>query len=67
MTTEHKTIWLQPTCPACELYPPDIEGRQWCQENMWSEGCDCGAMPVKYVLAPDQPTRDDVEEKSEGT
>jgi hypothetical protein len=46
----HKTIWLQPACD------DTIDGREWCQDNVWPNGCEeCGAMPVKYVLAPDQP------------
>jgi hypothetical protein len=50
----HKTIWLEPTCMACE-YTTD---RQWCQDNVWADGCeDCGSMPVKYILAPDQPLK----------
>jgi hypothetical protein len=51
---QHKTIWLQPWCQACA----DTEDRMWCQDNVWAEGCEeCGTMPVKYVLAPDQPAR----------
>jgi hypothetical protein len=51
MTREHETIWLQPWCGECELRAWDIEtGRQWCQDNPW-EDCECGAKPVKYVLA----------------
>lgn len=47
----HKTIWLQPSCQACAA-----EDRSWCQDNVWEGGCEeCGTMPVKYVLAPDQP------------
>lgn len=47
---EHPIIWLQPKCADCD------EDRTWCQDNVWGRGCEeCGAMPVKYVLAPDQP------------
>lgn len=50
---QHKVIWLQPHCEGCEA-----EDRNWCQDNVWAEGCEeCGAMPVKYLLAPDQPKR----------
>jgi hypothetical protein len=56
---QHKTIWLQPWCQACD----QTEDRLWCQDDIWSEGCEeCGAMPVKYVLAPDQPTKPPVTE-----
>lgn len=48
----HNVIWLQPWCQACAA----TEDRMWCQDNVWDSGCDeCGAMPVKYILAPDQP------------
>ena len=67
MTTNanHPVIWLQPWCDSCDLHSD--EGRQWCQDNVWDK-CDgagftfgvgrregCKQMPVKYVLAPDQP------------
>lgn len=48
--SDHPIIWLQPGCEGCEN-----QDRMWCQDNVWPEGCEeCGAMPVKYVLAPDQ-------------
>lgn len=48
----HKAIWLQPWCRVCE----HTEDRTWSQDNYWEDGCEeCGMMPVKYVLAPDQP------------
>ena len=53
-----KVIWLQPWCDACELHV--YEGRQWGQDNVWDK-CDsesCKQMPVKYILAPDQPKED---------
>jgi len=49
---EHKTIWLQPWCQSCARH----EDRAWCEDNVWAEGCEeCGVMPVKYQIAPDQP------------
>ena len=48
----HKVIWLQHECKVCQ-YKQD---RLWCQDNVWEDGCEeCGTMPVKYVLAEDQP------------
>ncbi len=53
--TEHQTIWLQPWCEQCERAAHSVEsGRTWCQDPVYDQ-CDCGAMPVKYVIAPDQP------------
>jgi hypothetical protein len=50
----HQVIWLQPRCSICDLRGD--EERYWSRENDWEGGCErCGAMPVKYVLAPDQP------------
>lgn len=47
----YKVIWLQPWCQDC-----GNADRMWCQDNVWSDGCEeCGTMPVKYVLATDQP------------
>lgn len=47
----HKIIWLQPSCEDCAG-----KDRMWCQDNVWDDRCEeCGAQPVKYVLAPDQP------------
>lgn len=49
---EYEAIWLQPWCGECEMRAYDIEtGRQWCKDNPW-EDCECGAKPVKYVIAP---------------
>jgi hypothetical protein len=53
---DHKTIWLQPWCPTCRLH--NDEGRQWCEDNVWEDGCEeCQGMPVKYTLADDQPKK----------
>lgn len=50
----HKTVWLQPWCETCRLH----EDRVWCEDNVWEDGCEvCEAMPVKYVLADDQPQK----------
>jgi hypothetical protein len=41
------TIWLAPECEE-----ESLEGRSWCQDNVWDEDCDfCGEKPVKYVRA----------------
>lgn len=53
---EHKVIWLQPAC--CD--GGHKYDREWSSTNEWPNGCeDCGEMPVKYILAPDQPTKSD--------
>ena len=49
--TEHKEIWLQPWCFECNACGGD---RNWCQDNVWEEGCDCGEKAVKYVLAEEK-------------
>lgn len=51
---KHPVIWLQPWCIDCE-HNQASEGRQWCEDDVWFEGCDCGVLPVKYVIAKDQP------------
>jgi hypothetical protein len=57
---KYPVIWLQPPCESCD------EDRLWCQDNVWPEGCDeCGAMPVKYVLAADQPERPEPEQEED--
>jgi hypothetical protein len=51
--TSHTTIWLQPWCAECDR--SSYEGRQWCEDNVWDKCDNCDALPVKYVIAPDQP------------
>src|SRR5208282_5758750 len=54
-----KTIWLQPWCDTCDLHV--YEGRQWCEDGSVFDKCEgegCGKMPVKYILAPNQPKED---------
>ena len=47
MSEEHKVIWLEPSCGE-----ENNEGRQWCQDNVWSDTCDgCEAKPVKFIRA----------------
>jgi hypothetical protein len=46
------TIWLQPWCDKCER---SAEDRTWCRDEVYLQCDECGAMPVKYVLASDQP------------
>lgn len=42
-----RRLWLS---PACEAKSPD--GRTWCVNNEWPEGCvDCAAPAVEYVRA----------------
>ncbi len=48
---QYPVIWLEPCCDKCE-YDGD---RRWSRDEAFFDPCDCGAMPVKYVLAPDQP------------
>ena len=50
MSGDHKEIWLQPWCDACATMGVD---RQWCQDDVWTACEECGAKPVRYVLAPD--------------
>lgn len=46
----HLTIWLAPGCEGqC------AQDREWCSDNVFEPCEECGAMPVKYILAPDQP------------
>jgi hypothetical protein len=55
--SEHQTIWLQPWCDECAKASWNETmsgGRTWCQDAVY-DSCDCGAMPVKYILAADQP------------
>lgn len=48
---EHPVIWLAPGCDGdC------VQDRCWADQDAWGPCEECGAMPVKYVLAPDQPT-----------
>jgi hypothetical protein len=51
----HKTIWLQPWCDGCQKHAG--ESRQWCEDDAWGQCEECPAMAIKYVLAPDQPTK----------
>lgn len=50
----HETIWLAPWCDGCEKQCYSDEGRTWCQENVYEPCEECGRMPVKYMIAPDQ-------------
>ena len=59
---DHPVIWLQAWCDSCERHV--YEGRQWCQDNVWDK-CDgegCKQMPVKYIIAPDQPNVEPIDE-----
>jgi formate dehydrogenase maturation protein FdhE len=53
--SDHQTIWLQPWCEDCDNNSYD--DRQWSENDNWGQCPDCGAMPVKYVIAPDQPQK----------
>lgn len=53
---QHQVIWLEPTCDGCEKYNSE---RLWCQDDVLDDCSECGARPVKYVLAPDQPQKPD--------
>lgn len=50
--SEHKEIWLSPQCCDYTLDAPD--GRTWCQDPV-NDCEECGAQPVRYVLASDTP------------
>lgn len=60
--SDHQTIWLKPWCDECKKnhYRHD-EGQTWCQDNVYDPCEECGAMPVKYVMASDQPQKPAVE------
>jgi hypothetical protein len=59
--SEHQIIWLQPWCADCELNSYG-DGRLWCDDPSYLDPCEgCGAMPVKYILAPDQPQKPEPE------
>lgn len=50
MSDEPKVIWLAPAC-----YSHDPEGRQWCEDNVWDDECECDEIKhraVRYVIAP---------------
>ena len=55
-TIEHTAIWLAPRCrrgPNDCKHPDAIEtidGRLWCQDNVWRACAKCGAAPVRYIL-----------------
>jgi len=53
-----KIIWLQPWCDMCELH--GYEGRQWC-DDVFDKCEGCSKMPVKYIIAPDQPKSESAE------
>jgi hypothetical protein len=47
---DHKVIWLEPACHGDGPYG----NRQWCQDNVWSDGCECdvgGHKPTRYIRA----------------
>lgn len=50
MTQRHKTIWLQPWCDGCEKNFYGIEGRMWCQDDVWGKCDECEEKSVKYVI-----------------
>jgi len=59
-----KTIWLQPWCGQCDLHV--YEGREWCEDGGVFDKCEgCGKQPVKYIIAPDQPKREQINGNSE--
>lgn len=46
---DHKIIWLAPIC-----HDDGNNGREWCQDNVWEDGCDCdkgGHEPTRYIRA----------------
>lgn len=54
--TDHEVIWLQPWCDGCQQNCYSDEGRTWCTDDAYGACGECGRLPVKYVIAPDQPT-----------
>lgn len=50
-------IWLQPWCDDCERASAYDVGRCWSEDDPWGKCTQCDKMPVKYVLAPDQPVK----------
>ena len=46
-----QVIWLQPWCEGCKTWADE---RTWCQDDAWGACDECGRLPVKYVIAPDQ-------------
>jgi len=47
----HEVIWLQPWCDGCEKNAYGSDGRQWCEDDVWSKCDECEQASVKYVLA----------------
>lgn len=54
--SDHKVIWLQPWCAECAKHHYADEGRMWCQDDVWGRCEECGAKPVRYIRAEDQPS-----------
>ena len=48
--SEHVIIWLEPWCDDCARRDRSDTGRTWCCDPVY-EPCECGAQPVKYILA----------------
>lgn len=48
----HETIWLQPWCNGCDKNSwGGHDGRQWCQDNVWTNCDECKRKPVCYIRA----------------
>ena len=53
MTHKHKEIWLQPWCNECARSDKGWDGRQWCEDDVWTTCDDCERKSVRYILAPE--------------
>jgi hypothetical protein len=53
LLADHETIWLQAKCA-----DHGEEGRQWCQDDVWSDDCGCGDghKSTQYIRADLVPT-----------
>lgn len=47
--TDPLVIWLGPSCDSCRG-----NEREWSADDVFDRCDECGAPPVKYILAPDQ-------------
>lgn len=54
MNEDHKEIYLEPQfVPQCQSEKDwyDIDGRQWCEDNVWHESDYSGVKPTRYIRA----------------
>lgn len=50
--SDPKVIYLQPWCEGCETHA-GYEGRNWCQDDVWTQCDECPNKSSRYLLALD--------------